>query len=156
MIDSFLKVDVSTVTAPRDRSATGNLWLDVGGCKFPAEGWNDLVVVVLGWWVNAVLRLLSNDSSCEVVNFMDGPYTVRVSMTSAEMLEFRALAGIGRDIEKAKGEALPNAFAESLISQSHEVISACRRQGWWSRDAEDLASSLGLLQVELHRFSSRK
>jgi hypothetical protein len=155
MIDSFLAVDAATVKAPRDRSATGNIWLDVGGCKFPAEGWNDFVVVVLGWWANALLRLLRSDSANETVNFMDGPYTVEVSMTSAGMLRFRALEGIGRHIEKSSGDALPIAFVESLILQSHEVISACRRQGWWSKDAEYLASSLELLQLELHRFSGR-
>ncbi len=153
MMDSFLTVNAATVMAPSDRSAIGNIWLDVEGYKFPAEDWNDFVVVVLGWWANAMLRLLRNDSANETVNFMDGPYAVEVSITSAGMLRFRALEGIGRHIEKATGEAPPIAFVESLISQSREVISACRHQGWWSRDADYLVSSLESVQLELARFS---
>ena len=43
-----------------------------------SDGWSDFVVVILGWWIPA---LRSNDRSCRL-QFMDGPYSLRISRTS--------------------------------------------------------------------------
>lgn len=134
--------------------ATANIWVLIDGCEFPAHGWNDFVVVVLGWWVAALLLLLRNVSTQETVNFMDGPYAVEVSKTPTGMLQFRALEGADRSNEVAIGEAHAVPFVLGLISQSREILAECKRQGWWSEDAEALESSLNLLEQESAKLLS--
>ena len=46
------------------------------------------------------------------------------------------------------GEGLALPFVRELVSQSRDVLEGCRRQHWWSEDAEKLESSLDALQKE--------
>jgi hypothetical protein len=88
----------------------------------------------------------------ERVHFMEGPYAVEVSMPSSGLLRLRGLAGVDRDIEWEVGEAPALPFILGLISQSREALGACRRQAWWSRDAEILESSLETLKNESEKL----
>jgi len=152
MTQSSIVVEVNSVRARPGGPATANIWLIVDGYEFPTPRWNDFVVVVLGWWVATLLVLLRNTSTRETVNFMDGPYAVEVSKTLSGMLKFRALEGSGRTREVATGEEPAMPFILGLLSQSHEILEECKRQGWWSKDAETLESSLEALEQESGRL----
>jgi hypothetical protein len=148
MTDIFMVVEPGSVSVRPSGPATANVWLSLAGCEFPMRGWNDFAVVILGWWATALLRLLRNVSTRETVNFMDGPYSVEVSRTPSGMLHLRALEGSTRNREMATGEVEANPFVLGLISQSRGVLDACRRQGWWSNDAQTLESALAALEQE--------
>jgi hypothetical protein len=145
-------VEVSSVRVRPGGPATANIWLIIDGYEFPTQRWNDFVVVVLGWWVAAFLVLLRNTSTRETMHFMDGPYAVEVSKTPSGILKFRALEGAGRTREMATGEGPLMPVVLGLISQAHEILEECKRQGWWSRDAEALESSLAALEQEFGRL----
>lgn len=149
---SLVTEPASIITCP-DGPATGNVWLVLNGYEFPTHGWNDFIVVILGWWLTALLLLLRNDSRLERVHFMDGPYAVDVSMAPSGTLLFRALEGPDRTIEVANSEAPAMPFILELLTQSREVLAACRRQGWWSRDAEVLESALAALDQQSSKRS---
>lgn len=146
MTEPSIVVEASTLRFRRQGPATGNLWLAIDGQDFPAHGWNDFVVVILSWWVAAVLRLMRFSNGREIVDFMEGPYAVEVSKTPSGKLRFRALAGRERTGERAIGEGWPLPFILGLISQSRHVLTACRQQHWWSDDAETLEYSLEALE----------
>jgi len=154
MTGASLVVETASLRFRPDGPATGNVWLVLNGQEFPMRGWNDFVVVILGWWAAALLLVLRNESPHEMVEFMDGPYAVEVSRTLSGTLWFRALEGPGRNSEVVIGEGLIKPFAVGLVAQSREVLNACRRQGWWSEDAETLQSALEDLEQELSRFLS--
>ena len=60
-----------------NRTATGLLFLQADHDFFPANRWNDFVVVVLNWWIANAISL--DETVIEVDNrFMDGPYSYRV------------------------------------------------------------------------------
>ena len=83
-----------------------------------------------------------------MVGFMEGPYSVEVTMFSSGILSFRAVEGTARANEIATGRASAIRFIAQLMSQSGEVLDACKRRGWWSKDAEELKSSLENLNKE--------
>jgi len=61
---------------PTKRTITGHLFVQVGDFFFPEKGWDDFVVVVLGWWIENAILL--DGPVVEVDNlFMDGPYSFR-------------------------------------------------------------------------------
>jgi hypothetical protein len=146
-----LIIEVNSLKLPSAGSATGMISLAISGMKFPA-GWNDFVVVLMSWWVQALLRLVRGESSHEIVPFMDGPYAVEVEMAPAGKLSLRALQGPDRNSEVASGERNAISFIQELIAQSVQLLEACRRQNWWSNDAEILESSLEALRKEVRGF----
>ncbi|MCG8419070.1 MAG: hypothetical protein MJE77_14135, partial [Proteobacteria bacterium] len=42
------------------RSITGDLYFDFDGFPFPAERWNDFVVVIIAWWLAALAAFGKN------------------------------------------------------------------------------------------------
>ena len=149
MTQVCLIVDAESVRVRSERPVTANMWLLFDAAEFPMPGWNDFAVVILGWWVAALLRLMHGETESETVNFMDGPYAVEVGNLRNGKLFFRALKGPGRQIESAAGEALVGAFVNGLLSQSRAVLRACRDQGVWSSDEETLHSALELLEAHV-------
>ncbi len=128
---------------------TAGIWLATGVSAFPMVGWSDFVVVVLGWWVAAILRLLRGESGMERVHFMDGPYAVEISMSDSRKLHFRMFSGPGGGREVAFGESDVERFTCELLDQSRKALDECRLQGWWSADADELTSHLQKLDGRL-------
>src|SRR5262245_61483875 len=58
-------------------SVSGRLCIEVDGLYFPAEGWHDLVIPVLYWWLENAMRLHLPDSDVKNI-FMDGSYEFRM------------------------------------------------------------------------------
>jgi hypothetical protein len=137
----FLVIEPKSLRLSPSGKALANIWLQINGLQFPMNHWNDFVVVIMSWWVLALLRLVSGVSSQEIVHFMDGPYAVEVAALPSGMLRFRALTRSSRDREVATGEEPINPFVLGLIAQTREVLEECKRQAWWSKDAEILESS---------------
>ncbi|MCX7428856.1 MAG: hypothetical protein NTW96_24925 [Planctomycetia bacterium] len=75
-------VDVNSVEFVRNADATGVLFWNVGGLDFPADGWSDFPFVLLGWWCDAMIRILRGESESEQLWFMDGPF--RIDLTAKE------------------------------------------------------------------------
>jgi hypothetical protein len=68
MTGARIVVDASTLKPGSLGPATGSVWLDVEGVGFPMHGWNDFIVVVLGLWAAAVLRILRGDRGPHEIN----------------------------------------------------------------------------------------
>jgi hypothetical protein len=146
--ETILIADVGTLQVRPGGPAVAGIWLVTESGAFPAIGWNDFVVVILGWWTGALLETIRSNGVRVRVNFMDGPHAVDVAL-SAGMLYFRL---ISRDCEVATGESALEPFARALISQSRKVLQACRSRQWWSASADTLESLLGELEREIARF----
>ena len=147
--EAHLVTELGMLNVRAQGPAIAGIWLVTGGSEFPRAGWNDFVVVVLGWWSSAILRLLENNSGMERVYFMDGPYSVEVSKAQSGRLQLRMFAGPSGGREVAVGEADIKRFVSELASQSRKLLDKCRLREWWSPDAEALASQLHDLDREL-------
>jgi len=138
-----LFVDSSTLLLRKSGPAIAVICIVTGEDTFPGVGWDDFAVVILRWWAGALCRILRSESKNELVHFMDGPYAVEVSMPKPEVLNFRMLA---RDVEVGTGMAEAKLFVANLIAQSRKLLDECRLKGWWSSDADHLASELITLE----------
>ncbi len=147
--ETHLVTELGNLNVRPQGPATAGIWLTSNGSHFPMTGWNDFIVVVLGWWVAAVLRLLQNDSASERIHFMDGPYAVEISRMSSGRFQLRMFAGPNGGREVAVGEAKAREFISELSIQSRKLLDECRLQGWWSPDADELKSRLQGMDHEL-------
>jgi hypothetical protein len=149
-----LVVEPGSVRPGHQGPATGNVWLILEHGAFPAERWNDFVVVILEAWVTALWRLRQG-SSCEVVHFMEGPYEVHLSTagTAGQMLRVHPVVR-GRGAFPFE-ETPETEFSTRLLSSGRRVLSACRRQACWSEDAENLRNAVETLRGPRRRLTDR-
>jgi hypothetical protein len=96
-----LHADPSTLRPGSLGPSTGDLWLTLGGAAFPGAQWNDFIVVILGAWCAAVLRVVRPRSRTEQVHFMEGPYVVELSRAGQGELHVRAMQRPGGEIAHA-------------------------------------------------------
>jgi hypothetical protein len=68
--------DPETLHQSKMGSVTGVVYFEFGpGRRFPCVGWNDFVVVLAGWWMAALEKLVEGQSEVDF-RFMDGPYWI--------------------------------------------------------------------------------
>ncbi|MCB1020413.1 MAG: hypothetical protein KDC27_10820 [Acidobacteria bacterium] len=147
--ETHLVTELGELNVRANGPVTAGIWFATDSSGFPMVGWTDFIVVILGWWVAAILRLLREDSGTERVYFMDGPYAVEVSKSAWGRLHLRMFAGPGEGQEVATGEADVTHFIAELSRQSQKLLDECELQGWWSPDADTLALHLQNLDREL-------
>lgn len=59
---TIISVEIETMEFRFGGPATGNITIDVDNKGFPKSSWNDFVIVILGWWTTAILRIMLNES----------------------------------------------------------------------------------------------
>ena len=125
----------------------GPIWLVLHGKAFPADGWDDFVVVVLGWWTAALERLISGSSRREIVDFMDGPYEVELAASDRDVLRIETKR---RDEDRGYSHVVDGDMKQvvsQVACQARRVLAECRRLDWWSGDADALRASLQSLEA---------
>lgn len=148
----LLVAEAGSLRVGANDSATANIWLMLNGHEFPTRGWNDFAIVIMGWWADALLRLLRNTSRQELIQFMEGPYAVEITLNHPGKLMFRALQGPTRSTVTATSESAVLPFIQDFILRTQELLDACNRHDWWSKDAEILKSALHALRSEAIRI----
>lgn len=70
---------INTDDLTKDNSSIfGIIYLKIDDLIYPDTKWNDFVVVVAHWWCKGIYGLIENRSLSSEIDFMDGPYKVRI------------------------------------------------------------------------------
>jgi len=152
MTEARLELDVGTVSLRDTGPVTGNIALVLGNERFPTEGWNDFVVVILGAFAVALARLMRRTSETEQVHFMEGPFAV--SLTRLEGGEFRIRALERPSREHALVAVRPFGLVGSVLAACDDVLQLCRSAGHSSRDVDQLEAGLAELRNEALKLTS--
>ncbi len=121
------EVSLATASPYCDREvAIGVVWLRVNGSEFPERGWVDNVVVLLGWWVESVQRMLADAAACESLDFMEGDYAVRLRRLGDSIrMEF-----VEGGVERFEGVSVgPMELAVKLLEVAEGVL--VDGEPWW-------------------------
>ena len=134
--------DPATIHQSRRSSITGVIYYDFGaGRQFPAADWNDFVVVVLNWWIEALEQVVGGAESVNFY-FMDGPYW----MTAVPEGEDGLLLSCVEDRRGAGAifEVLVNErdLRRELMAVARSVSCACESAGIESADLNELRTRL--------------
>jgi hypothetical protein len=103
---------------------TGEIWLKAGHIKFPREGWNDFILLVLGSWLESARRLLDGSSRYETIRFMEGPYSVEIEADTAARWTLTVVSRLGERPETDREPIDVGSFVRSLIDAAEAVIGA--------------------------------
>ena len=142
---------------------TGKIYFQFGEKTFPESDWNDFVVVMLCWWLKAVIQMIDGIKENAELLFMDGPFSVRILTQGRDRWRLEC-------IERRKNVALnPDEIGEvveyrtmveslimlkSLLSVACETIHRCKKNEWILSDLDLLISLKDQLQNRLAKLSS--
>jgi hypothetical protein len=119
-----------------------NINILLGNAAFPDAGWSDFPAPILGWWLDA-LDAMAGDAVVDL-EFMDGPYAVRVSPLSdpghVRMLG-RNLGGPPSVVESRVVASLQQ-LREAVVDAGWATLAVCDERGWRGGDIEDLRDRL--------------
>lgn len=129
----MITINLQTFNQSREGgNVTGVIFLELHEKAFPAAGWSDFPVIILRWWVDALLELEVPERREVQWLFMDGPYGVALTMPT--------------------GDVSPTAFAisqvhDSLFEAARRAVTHCDQHGFLSKD-------LDLLRVSIQRLKA--
>jgi hypothetical protein len=130
--------DPGTIHQSARGSITAVIYYDFGaGRQFPATDWNDFVVVVLNWWIEALEQVAGGAAPVKFY-FMDGPYWI-TAVTDGQGSLLLSCVEDRRDAGTLF-EVLVNEtdFRRELMATARRVSSACTSAGIESADLNEL------------------
>jgi hypothetical protein len=85
LVTSAFRIHVDRLTLPSRPTGSigGRIWISINGRAFPEEGSYDSVLVVLGWWAEAILNARRTGEPAELL-FMEGPFEIRLMHRSGD------------------------------------------------------------------------
>jgi hypothetical protein len=132
------RTDTARLTGSRNVSA--GLWLKVDGQAFPAEGWNDFVVLVLIEWADALLGLLNREDQGFDVRFYEGPYYARLTVVSPGSCQLLLVEDKLPPREVGQFTVGIQPLAEGVVQAARIILETCKDNGWTDRYSEQLAA----------------
>jgi hypothetical protein len=127
---------------------TGVIYFQFGEKTFPEPDWNDFVIVVLCWWLEAVIQMVDGVKENAELWFMDGPFYVRIFTKGKERWYLECIHR--RKNERVEYSTLvePVIMLKSLLSVARETIDQCKKNEW-------TLSDLDLLITRSHQIRNR-
>ncbi|CAN7660364.1 hypothetical protein LJR220_006238 [Bradyrhizobium sp. LjRoot220] len=151
MGDARVQVIDETLTASKGGLVTGVIYVDFGLFQFPDPNWNDFVVVILGWWLMALIDLVSGTTSQVELRFMDGPLWISTQNETTNLCTMTCLKGPPDRIQyECEGSALE--LLKSTLEAAARVHGVCAQRGWASPDIDSLGRRIaaGRLLIAPH------
>ncbi len=80
-----IEFDPSSIDQSKSGLITGIVYFRSNGNSFfPCELWNDFVVVLASWWLDATRRIETGENDVRM-QFMDGPYWIDVKLNGKSL-----------------------------------------------------------------------
>ncbi len=124
---------------------TGIVLWRINGKAFPDEAWNDFVIVVLGWWAGAIIRLLSGNSTKETMDLMDGPYSL---ICEGSIASIRC-----RFVDRRKDHDVVAVWSGNTVDLAKQILTAgktalrkCHQHNWIHPDIKNLEKEINTLR----------
>jgi hypothetical protein len=133
-----VEIDQELIEKSESGSITGSIWLQTDDVAFPEQGWNDFVVVILGWWTNEAAALVAGTKKRGELMFMDGPMSVAISAEGDRWkLECNRRRRNGTTLEHRATVDVSD-VAAALVRAADIVLERCEVENWKSSDIEEL------------------
>jgi len=124
---------------------TGIILWRINGEAYPDEAWNDFVIVVLGWWADAIIRLLTGTSTEETLDLMDGPYSL-ICEGSGESISCRF-------VDRRKNHNVIAVWSGNTVDLAKQIVTAgktalrkCHQNSWTNSDIKSLEKEINRLR----------
>ena len=145
-------VNVASLACSNRGAITGGLHCDLDGTSFPDAQWNDLVVVVLGWWIRVLISTVQDEA---IFRFMDGPFWIRLNPSLENLSSEVSLEAGDNNGSIQFGSAAREEIGVQLALAAEKVLGKCAEHQWKSDDVDVLLRDLGDLRLFLREIGVR-
>jgi hypothetical protein len=128
---------VATLQRSTKGSITGNVHVELGTFVFPDRGWSDFVVVILGWWLKALKKLVNGEKRVELP-FMDGPYAIYVTAVESTMCTLECVKKAREPLVVLSARVELGRLISETERAATQLIEACESRDWQSPDVDTL------------------
>lgn len=111
---------------------------------FPSSDWNDFILVVFTWWSESLIKLLSRETLCEYLEFMDGDFRVKIEYNKPKQFKLLFIKG---DELKGVQEVNSKKFIENFTEKMGELLFTIKGLNFCSSDLENLEKNYKRLQL---------
>ena len=125
-------------------SISGTFYVKLGEFVFPDDKWNDFIVIILDWWLNDLLLIITNPIHKITCNFMDGSFRFEISPKIDGFCEINFFSN---NSFISNGIINKLVLINDMLSVSNTVLRACKKNGWSTTDIEKLKDSYRRLQI---------
>ncbi|HEY1903680.1 MAG TPA: UDP-N-acetylglucosamine 2-epimerase [Terracidiphilus sp.] len=136
-------VDPGSMTRSQKGTIFGLITFVVAEKTFPSPGWTDLVVALMGVWIEAVGMVLTGQRNHAQVHFYDGPYSIDLSSTGDGSADLEL---IWNDASSDRLIAALRVRLRELMKQSmaagERVAEICQQRNWTDPDTRKLLATL--------------
>lgn len=151
VLDFVLKADVEKLSADERGPHNGPCAMHFAGEPFPNSVWEDFPIVIVEWWLREVVTILGPDSTAYgELEFMEGPYMVRLKRTAGRVAEFE-LRGPGWWATPTRSVDLQQMLSE-LVRVGQKLVDSVRPHRPKEADLDALEASLRSAKGLLDRF----
>ncbi|TSE03148.1 hypothetical protein [Aquimarina algiphila] len=147
-----LLIEVDTIST-NNNSIFGIVYFKENDFVFPDKSWNDFVVVTTGWWCSNILKLLNNESICEDLSFMDGPYTLRAKYVEEGVFELVCIEQ--DDIVLEVFKVAINEFVTDFLKKVNSLIRQLQVMKIKNEDVKQLEDNYTNLQRIFNGYQVR-
>ena len=134
-----LRLDEASLNQSSSGAILGRVHFQFAGVSVPGTGWDDFVVVILSWWVEAVR---SPERAMEL-RFMDGPYFIRLELHASGMVGVECVEDRETELVRVSCEVSIQELRREIVSAARAVLRVCETKEWRTKDTEALAGALG-------------
>jgi len=117
---------------------TGPICVELAGSRYPAAGWDDFVVTILGWWCDALACVTTKPVLFEL---MDCPHVFRIHPQEQNL----AVVYLDHERERARATVRRKQVVSAVELAARSVLDECQRREWHDREIERLSERLARL-----------
>lgn len=138
MANLKIHIDPLSVESSSHGQVTGKLVLEIEDKYFPDKDWNDFVLIVLHWWIEAIKSLKYEDDI--FLRFMDGPYGWKLHRQSADIFHVTYVVSDKEIVSNVT--LLSSEISKEIYRAASIIVKDCFDKGWGSRELEMLWEEL--------------
>ncbi|CRK84883.1 hypothetical protein [Neobacillus massiliamazoniensis] len=144
-----IEVDLETLEKTNDNIVGNICFVNDYHRFFPAEGWSDLVIIVLSWWIESLKGLIISEAGrVYKFDFMDGTPVVFGKKTDSDKMELSFFGNSERGSVEYSSICSISELKASLLSTSKKVLRSVERNKWSSEEIDKLKD----LVLSLERY----
>jgi hypothetical protein len=130
-------VDERSLELHPNGSITGIVYFCLDSTVFPDKRWNDFIVIVLSWWVQATKRLSRAENAVETFSFMDGPFEIIVDRKNT-------LVSLSLVTRRGRGKSIGpfytsfRSLSDALNKAANQILTSCAKRDIHSNQLAEL------------------
>lgn len=134
-----IHVEPAKFSATKRGKVTGPVSIQMYDRFFPAEDWDDFPVVILSWWLEALLSIEGGQRGKVLCQFMDGPYWFEIDRVKGNKVDMRFFSDRVQRRENVFNAVFEfDTVATATMSAASKTIEVCQQHGWASSDLDAL------------------